>query len=327
MRLEAQPVKRYSDTRYAELFSHPYFVQGLLTHFVDEEFVRELDFSDMEPCKNTLVTETYAKRESDVIWRIRFRGRDVYLFILIEFQSTVDKRMPIRLLRYIAKLYDTFGGTRPGGEAGLRPAGLPGIQPGTPAGKQTACLYPPVFPIVLYNGKRPWQAARETADLIEPLIPPGYIPHLRYYLIEERSFSPDMLAGIRSLVALLFLAEALPPEEIALSMDAFFDIIKSEDSNAVALFGRWINDYFRQVAGSDADAPRLDFRTGEEPSMLAENLRIWRKKNIKEGVKQGRQEVAERLLQRGMSLADVAEIARLSPEEIVSVSGVDSSKG
>jgi predicted transposase YdaD len=36
---------------------------------------------------------------SDVIWRIRFRGRDVYLFILIEFQSTVDKRMPIRLLQ------------------------------------------------------------------------------------------------------------------------------------------------------------------------------------------------------------------------------------
>jgi hypothetical protein len=84
--LEDPQVKRYSDTRYAELFSHPYFVQGLLTRFVDEEFIGELDFSDMEPCKNTFVTETYAKRESDVIWRIRFRRRDVYLFILIEFQ-------------------------------------------------------------------------------------------------------------------------------------------------------------------------------------------------------------------------------------------------
>jgi predicted transposase/invertase (TIGR01784 family) len=210
-------------------------------------------------------------------------------------------------------------------------------------GKQTACPYPPVFPIVLYNGKRPWKAARETAELIEPLIPQEYIPRLRYYLIEERSFSQAMLAGIRNLVALLFLAENLPPEELALSMDAFFTIIESEDSNAVALFGRWINDYFRQVAGSDADAPHLELRTGEEPSMLAENLRIWRKKyreeDFREGRQEGRQEgrregrseerreVAQRLLQRGMSLPEVAEVTRLSPEELLSLSGMSTTKG
>ena len=80
-------MKRLSDTHYAELFSHPYFVKGLLTHFVDEQFIADLDFSDMELCKNTFVTETYAKQESDVIWRIRFRGRDLYLFLLIEFPT------------------------------------------------------------------------------------------------------------------------------------------------------------------------------------------------------------------------------------------------
>jgi len=72
-------MKRLSDTRYSELFSHPYFVKGLLTHFVDEQFIADLDFSDMELCKNTFITEAYARRESDVIWRIRFRGREVYL--------------------------------------------------------------------------------------------------------------------------------------------------------------------------------------------------------------------------------------------------------
>lgn len=38
-------MKRLSDTRYAELFSHPYFVKGLLTHFVDEQFIADLDFT------------------------------------------------------------------------------------------------------------------------------------------------------------------------------------------------------------------------------------------------------------------------------------------
>jgi len=36
-----------------------------------------------------------------------------------------------------------------------------------------------------------------------------------------------------------FLTKSLPPDRIALSMDTFFDILKNEDSNAVALFGRW----------------------------------------------------------------------------------------
>ncbi len=203
-------MKRYSDTRYAELFSHPYFVKGLLTHFVDEQFIADLDFSDMEPCKSSFVTETYAKRESDVIWRIRFREKDLYLFLLIEFQSTVDRSMPFRLMRYIAELYDSFSD----------------IKDSSKGKSQSRNRYPPVFPIVLYNGNRPWRAEKDISSLIDPLIPPGYIPHFSYYLIEERTFSPEALAGIQNLVALLFLAESLSPDRIALSMDAFFDILK-----------------------------------------------------------------------------------------------------
>ncbi len=85
------------------------------------------------------------------------------------------------------------------------------------------------------------------------------------------------------------------------------------------MFGRWINDYLRQVAASEADVPYVEFRTGEDPSMLAENLRQWRNKNIEEGRQEGRQEVARRLLQRGLSLAEVTDLTKLSPEEIAKV--------
>ena len=36
-------MKRYSDTRYTELFSHPIFVQRLLENFVEEDFVSQLE--------------------------------------------------------------------------------------------------------------------------------------------------------------------------------------------------------------------------------------------------------------------------------------------
>jgi len=70
--------------------------QQPVNHFVDEQFVHDLDFSGMELCKSTFVTETYAKRESDVIWRIRFRERDLY-----PISSTTLSKNALSLLRHL----------------------------------------------------------------------------------------------------------------------------------------------------------------------------------------------------------------------------------
>jgi len=308
-------MKRHSDTRYTELFSNPLFVRSLLENFVQEDFAQHLDFSSMEPYKTKFVTEAFASRESDVIWKVRFRDRDLYLFLLIEFQSTVDRRMPIRLLRYIAEFYDSLP---------ARPRGV---------------KYPAVFPIVLYNGSSPWTAKTDISALIELTIPSAYIPSLGYYVIEERSFSASALLGMRNLVSLLFYAETVTPEELALSLDSFFDILKKEDAAAVNLFSRWLNDYFRQLAPDLVGNDHVEIRSGEDPSMLAENFRLWRERVFKEGqelgleqglssgiekgMARGKQasarEIARRLLARGMALDEVATVAGMSVAELDSL--------
>jgi predicted transposase YdaD len=40
------------------------------------------------------VDEAFACREADAVWSVQFRGRPVYIFLLMEFQSTVDPGMP-----------------------------------------------------------------------------------------------------------------------------------------------------------------------------------------------------------------------------------------
>lgn len=302
-----QPVKRYSDTRYTELFSNPVFVQRLLEFFVDEDFTKELDFSSLEPYKTKFVTESYARRESDVIWKVKFRGHDIYLFLLIEFQSTVDRRMPIRLLRYVAELYDSLPSSR-----GLR--------------------YPAVFPLVLYNGSDRWTARRNISDLIEASIPVAYIPSFHYYVVEERSFSAQTLLGMRNLVSLLFYAETVSLDDLALSMDTFFDILKVEDADAVRTFGHWLNDYFRQMSHTMIGAEISDLRSGEESTMLAENFRIWRdkvyaegkddgfEKGLQNGIEKGERastrKFALKMISHGLSIKDVATAAEMTVEDL-----------
>jgi hypothetical protein len=38
-----------------------------------------------------------------------------------------------------------------------------------------------VFPILIYNGERPWIAPRRFEEAVEPSIPARYIPAFHYY--------------------------------------------------------------------------------------------------------------------------------------------------
>ena len=70
-------------------------------------------------------------RYGDSLWRLRCG--ETWLYVPLEFQSTVDRSMAVRLLAYTGLLYqDLFRRGKVG-----------------PDGK-----LPPVLPVVFYNGRR-----------------------------------------------------------------------------------------------------------------------------------------------------------------------------
>ncbi len=140
------------------LFSHPRMVEDLIDAFVKEDFVSEFDFSYLKRANNSYVTEEFKDREADILWETKFKGKDAYIYILIEFQSTVDKFMSLRMLTYILLFYQDI----------LK--------------KKKPLKLPVVFPILLYNGEKKWTAPEKLEDLIEipySSIKP-YIPKFKY---------------------------------------------------------------------------------------------------------------------------------------------------
>ena len=170
------------------LFSHPAMVADLLTGFVREDWVAELDFTTLEKWPGSYVSDDLRPRADDVVWRVRWRERWLYVYLLLEFQSEPDPFVAVRMLVYVGLLYQDLIRT------GQR----------TPAGH-----LPPVPPLVLYNGRPRWTAATEMAALIEP--PPAglerYQPCLRYLLVEENRYGEAELAPLRNLSAALFRLE------------------------------------------------------------------------------------------------------------------------
>ena len=68
-------------------------VEGLVREFVPRKLVAGLDFSGLQRVNPKFHSDHRwaRRREGDVIWRLPTReGSDIYLYLLLEFQSESD---------------------------------------------------------------------------------------------------------------------------------------------------------------------------------------------------------------------------------------------
>ncbi len=307
--------KRRNDSAYKYLFSSKEVVYQLLTRFVDDPVVADISPDDIEPFDKSFVSDAFLDRESDVIYRVAVAGREVYFYVLIEFQSTVDKSIPIRMLHYILGLYDQMYRT------------------------STAGKLPAVFPILLYNGSERWTVPQNVRELIEPTIAGRYIPSFEYYVIIERDIPDEMLENIRGiLAAVIYLEKRRDDTELQGAVDRVIDMVEAEQPEQLRMFKVWLNRMFHAAVTAE-QRERVDELRGVK-SMLSEVIDQMEQKYRQEGHKEGRQEgrqeglqeglqegrqeglqegrhvVALRMLRKGYPLEDVIAITELSRDEV-----------
>ena len=91
----------HHDASYKRLFSHPEMIRDLLTGFVAEPWVREVDFAGLERISGEFVDDRLRSRRNDVIWRLPWGSGWLYVYLLLEFQSGVHPFMAARLSTYV----------------------------------------------------------------------------------------------------------------------------------------------------------------------------------------------------------------------------------
>lgn len=259
------------DARYKRLFYNPRLVQELLESFVPLDFVRQLDYTAMERIDKSFVSRRNRKQEGDLLWRIPLCGNReeaVYLYLLLEFQSTVDRFMALRMLRYICEFYEY-----------LRHASKPA--PST---------LPPVFPLVLYNGERDWDAPGELMELIRPQIAVPYLPVFRYCTVIEKDIPDAELRCLKNAIASIFYLEKCPPAEVGTRIQELAGIIRSLDHPVVDLVQGWINSYLEELPNFETNRAILEktLPKQEARTMFGPALKEWAKNIVDQGVAEGR---------------------------------------
>ena len=88
------------DASYKLLFSHAEMIKDLLQGFVPQSWVQALDFSTLEKVNASYVTDDLRDRHDDVVWRVRFQDHWLYVYLLLEFQSTLATGVADRVIQW-----------------------------------------------------------------------------------------------------------------------------------------------------------------------------------------------------------------------------------
>ncbi|HET8696413.1 MAG TPA: Rpn family recombination-promoting nuclease/putative transposase [Gammaproteobacteria bacterium] len=268
------------DHAYKLLFSHAEMVRDLLEGFIKEPWLRELDYSTLEKVPGSYVSDDLRERSDDLVWRVRWAERWVYVYLLLEFQSTVEPYMAVRVQTYVGLLYQDLIRGRQLGSGGR---------------------LPPVLPIVLYNGAVRWSAPKTLAALVEPG-PPAlqrYQPRARYLLIDEGRYVERDLAAQRNLVAALFRLETSRSDADVLTVlrSLVEWLSRPEQASLRNAFGVWINKVIlRRTPGGPVDHVE-DLRT--MGTLIEARMQEWEQKWLREGVEQGREQGREQGIEQG----------------------------
>lgn len=176
------------DSCYKLLFSTPELVRELITAFVENDWLRSLDFDTLEKFPPQYVGDNLRQRANDVVWRVRADGDWLHLYMPIEFQSTVDPYMAVRVMEYLGLLYQDLGRRKK---------------------VLTKRKLPPVLPLVMYTGKARWTAPTDIASMViaAPRLASRFQPQLAYVLIDTSRYQDSELQALNNRVAMVILIE------------------------------------------------------------------------------------------------------------------------
>ena len=137
------------DKGYKYLFSTKRVFLQLLKSFLRQSWVHKIDESSLEKIDKSFILQDFKGKEADIIYKVRIDENEVFFYILLELQSTVDYQMPYRLLQYMLEIWRTILKDTEG-----------------KANKRKDFKLPPIIPCVLYNGRYNWTAPLSFKEIV-----------------------------------------------------------------------------------------------------------------------------------------------------------------
>jgi predicted transposase/invertase (TIGR01784 family) len=299
-------MSRHHDKWYTRIFSDPKIVEELLRSFVHEKFVKELDFSTLKKLNTKFIPVSENSRHADVVYEIKSNGQSAYIYLFLEFQSTVDRYMALRMGRYIFEFYQEIQRL------------------------SNPDLFNPAFPILIYNGNATWDAPEMFSELLhKSSIPKEYLPEFKYFKIAINEISKRYLVKIRNAVATIFYIENSSAVDMTKNWNELVNLLKGVlEKDGIEIIRAIMDRIFElhHLPANSKTLQRIEDLT-EVRSMLEANTRNWEKAvlekgigiGVEKGIGIGVEKMVLKMSENGLPYSDIRKITGLSLQKIAQI--------
>jgi hypothetical protein len=158
------------DSVFRRIFGVPENAASQLRAVLPAGLAARLDLGRLARVPASFVDEALKWRYSDLLFTAPLDGRDAFVYLLVEHQSSADALMAFRMLRYVTRIWDHYLRDHP-----------------------RARRLPVVIPLVVHHGRTRWTSPVRLLDLIDA--DPGAKKEMEAYL-PRFEFLLDDLAGV-----------------------------------------------------------------------------------------------------------------------------------
>ena len=314
---ERKNTHQYHDKIFKEILDNKkefiMFIKKYIRCEQKENLIKE---SDIEKYNREFITSDFTVKESDIIYRMK--EKDV--FFIVEHQSRIDYEMAKRINEYCVELIRNVT-----------------------KGEKNPKVYPLIIPIVLYTGKKRWNAPRSLSEMQEKY--DGFEPlnYPKYNLVDINILSKDELIEEKSGISKAILFEKIETkEETKRAIDKLIEIgLTEEEKRYLKMILTYsndirkkldideINNYKKIISKGDDSMTNferlfielLDEKHEKQRKAKEEAIKEGKEQGLKEGkeegIKEGRKEGRKEGIREGMKIITKEMLRKQFSDEII----------
>jgi len=280
---------------FEKVFSRLDVATDFLKNYLSQEIVDKLDLSTIQHEKKSFISNELKPTQSDLLFKIKtVDGKSLFLYILLEHKSYVDRWAMLQLLGYIVEICEEQRAINKYERKKTREENLKNNRPEN-EGIETEYLNP-VIPVIIYHGKTQWNEKINLSSLFyDAKMYKNYLPNFQYELINIANYADNEFKGYIILkVALMAMKHYFMDdfeEKVPEMLNLLFDLVyhRNSETGFLMVLLRYIGtnkNYDKDWL--KANLVKVYKEKGEK--IMNSFVDIWINEGKEEGIKEGKKE-------------------------------------
>ncbi|WP_416414158.1 Rpn family recombination-promoting nuclease/putative transposase [Pantoea sp. App145] len=282
------------DLVFKQFLTHPETARDFMQLHLPAGLQAVCDFKTLKLESGSFVEENLRPYFSDVVYSLKTTtGNDGYVHVLIEHQSSPDKHMAFRLLRYA----------------------VAAMQRHLDAGHKKLPL---VIPVLFYTGKRsPYPYSTRWLDEFSDPVLAENLYNKGFPLVDVTVIPDAEIMGHRSMAALTLIQKHIHRRDLAELLDNLATLLQTEPMTGQQFVS--VINYIAQAgetSNAEAFVRKLARRVPKHEDELMTIAEQLKQKGIQLGEQRGIEKVARNMLLDGMDRSTVMRMTGLTEEQL-----------